>query len=284
MLSEDLAFFTDGHAHFAGQNAGDFFKDFDSGKSEALAACFCTNNMEEITQIAELAKQAEALFQNRHPAHNPKNIIFSAYGVHPLDLQNQPDRQLEDSMAILQQLARNRQIQAVGEAGFDFRNELFRQSEEKQCRLFEEHLEIAVNFSLPLVVHNVRGVQKLFEYAPQMKKLPGVILHCWGGTYAESMFLLGRGVNAWFGFGNNLLQGKKSAIECVQKLPLNRILPETDFPFVHGLPRGKTVCQIEAVKNVYAKISELLNIEQPELVQKTYCNFCSAFSSSGISS
>lgn len=288
MVSECFEFFADSHAHFAGQNADDFFINCGNAKNGILAAaCFCTNNIEENLQISKLAAQTEVCHKARHAPQSfniPENIIISAYGIHPLDLQSQTSLQIAGNLENLQNIARNKQIRAVGEIGFDFRNARLRQFEELQCRYFEEQLAIAEKFSLPLVVHSVRGTQKLFEYAPKLQKLPGVIFHCWGGTYAESQYLLGKGVNAWFGFGNNLLQGKKSAIEAAQKLPLNRILPETDFPFAGSAKCRNAVSQIEAVKTVYEKLSELLQIEQFELAQNLYCNFCSAFSSSGISS
>ena len=293
MNFENILNLSDAHSHFTSQKEIEFFFNLEKNKT-TFFTCFCANNIEENLQIEELKKNieklkpAEPIFQFEKvekEKNKAKNLIFSSFGVHPMDLQMQNIEKINANLKILQSLLVNKKINAIGEIGFDFRNAQFRNLKNFQRNIFEQQLELATNFNLPIIVHNVKAVQILFEYANKMQKLPSVVFHCWGGTIEESLYFIKKDVNAYFSFGNNLLQGKKASIECVKKLPKNCILAESDFPFVKNYQNEKnTICQIDAIKNVYKKLSEILKINEREIIQNIYCNFCNAFCNSGTSS
>jgi TatD DNase family protein len=134
-------------------------------------------------------------------------------------------------LALLERFAAGGRLAAVGEAGFDLYNPVFRETEKLQDELFTCHLETALKYSLPLVIHARRAMHKVFARAGELKKLPAVIFHSWPGTAGEGEALLRRGINAYFSFGAVILLNHKEARRCCASFPTERLLTETDAPY-----------------------------------------------------
>jgi TatD DNase family protein len=122
-------------------------------------------------------------------------------------------------------------LDAVGETGFDLYNDAFRKTEALQDELFRIHLETALRYGLPLVLHVRRAMHKVFEIGPELRKISGVIFHAWPGTPGEGEALLRRGINVFFSFGTPVLLNHKEARRCCASLPAERLLLETDAPW-----------------------------------------------------
>jgi TatD DNase family protein len=106
-----------------------------------------------------------------------------------------------ESLSVLDTLAAQKRLVAVGETGFDLYNAAFKETEGVQDELFAVHLETALRYDLPLVIHSRRAMHKVFAHAPALKKCKAVIFHSWSGTAGEGEALLKRGINAFFSFG-----------------------------------------------------------------------------------
>jgi TatD DNase family protein len=119
----------------------------------------------------------------------------------------------------------------VGESGFDLYNRSFQDTEAEQEALFAAQLEIALRYSLPLVLHIRKAMHKVFAHASSLKKLPAVVLHSYSGTFREAGDLLKRGVNAFYSFGTTLLLNHREAMRSCALLPAERLLLETDAPY-----------------------------------------------------
>ena len=137
----------------------------------------------------------------------------------------------EELLRLLDELAREGRLDAVGEAGFDLYNRDFRQTEALQDEIFTAHLETALAYGLPMVVHVRRAMHKVFAHAPSLKKLPALIFHSWPGSRGEASALLRRGINGFFSFGTAILKNHRQAAECAALLPAERLLLETDAPY-----------------------------------------------------
>lgn len=183
---------------------------------------------EELAFHRDLAQAA----RNDHAAP-----VYCAFGVHPQLLLEAPDK-IPTARACLESALGNGLLDAIGEVGLDAFGP-HRATLHDQMPLFLEQLDCAIHYRLPLVLHLRRASAELFSCTRALKKLPSLILHSSPLTLRESLSLLDRGVNAFFSFGTPLLKGKRSALEAVSMLPLERILLETDAPF-QGLGRGET--------------------------------------------
>ena len=167
--------------------------------------------------------QPEFELQRAAPA-----CVIQSYGMHP---QNAANENIKESADFLENLLIKNLITFVGEAGFDYFTQEFRDAAALQEEIFNIQLELALSYNVPLVIHCRKTNHKLFEYSKQLKKLPEVLFHSFMGPPVEAQSLLNRGINGYFSFGKQLLNGNKKAIACVRELPAERILAETDAPF-----------------------------------------------------
>jgi TatD DNase family protein len=200
------------------------------------AASSC--DLEEFTYIEELAKKA---------ALTNETALFPCFALHPqmpalineqLAMSNEQlggsDNHmwnLSDLISKLDVLASEKRLVAIGECGFDLYDEAFKKTEEEQGRIFAEHLETALKYGLPLVIHARRAMHKIFSFTKELVKCKAVVFHSWAGTLEEGESLLRRGVNVYFSFGNTIINGRKQSMRCCGSLPADRLLTETDAPF-----------------------------------------------------
>jgi TatD DNase family protein len=133
--------------------------------------------------------------------------------------------------SLLETLAEENRLDAIGETGFDRYNQAFRDTEAIQDELFTAHLELACAKGLPLVLHVRRAMHKVFAHVKALKKLPAVIFHSWSGTVGEGEALLRRGINAYFSFGAPILLNHHEAMRSCAHFPVDRLLLETDAPY-----------------------------------------------------
>jgi TatD DNase family protein len=137
----------------------------------------------------------------------------------------------EYGLGVLETLAAEGRLAAVGETGFDLFNAAFRETEKIQDQLFAAHLETALRYDLPLVIHVRRAMHKIFANSKALKKCRAVVFHSWPGTAGEGEALLRRGINVFFSFGTAIMLNHREAIRCCAVFPANRLLTETDAPF-----------------------------------------------------
>jgi TatD DNase family protein len=135
------------------------------------------------------------------------------------------------ALSLLETLAAEHRLDAVGETGFDLYHNAFRETEALQNDLFRAHVETAARYNLPLVLHVRRALHKVFLYSRELRKISAVILHSYPGTLGEGAALLRRGINVFFSFGTTILLNHKEARRCCAALPQERLLLETDAPW-----------------------------------------------------
>ncbi len=162
-------------------------------------------------------------------------------------------------------------INAIGEAGFDYFTPDFREKSQLQEEMWNIQLELAEQYKMPLVVHCRKANEKLFEYAPRLKKLPAVLFHSFMGSLVEANSLISREINCFFSFGKQMLNGNKKVIECLQKLPLENLLLETDAPF--QTLKGEEFTRAEEIERVYEAAAGLRKMRLEELSERLRENF-----------
>jgi TatD DNase family protein len=159
--------------------------------------------------------------------------VFPCFAIHPQMTAEMRDQRLEnkEQLEIIEKLAFEGRLAGIGECGYDLFNAAFKETEVVQDKLFSAHLEIALHYDLPVIIHVRRAMHKIFAAIKTLARCKAVIFHSWSGTFEEGNTLLRRGVNAYFSFGNTILNGHKKAKYCCSLFPAQRLLTETDAPF-----------------------------------------------------
>ena len=204
----------------------------------------------DFSGICSCRKIEEVEFVENFIAKNRETLskLKISFGIHP----QAPD---EKELKTLEKLIAEKRIAAVGEIGLDRFNEEFAATIDLQKKLFSAQLEIAEIAKLPVILHIRKAIPEIFEQIQELRKIEKVIFHSYSGTAAESESILNHGVNAFFSFGNALLNGHKKAVETVKILPEDRILTETDAPYQPK--KGENFSKPQDIFEIRKKINEI---------------------------
>ena len=162
---------------------------------------------------------------------NKYNYIYAACGIHPEEADKIPENYIE----ILKNLARNEKCVAIGEIGLDY---YWRQdNKEKQKELFENQIFLSKELDLPIIVHDREAHGDTLEILKKHK--PKGVLHCFSGSAEMAKEVLKLGM--YIGLGGALtFKNARKAVEVAELLPSDRLLLETDCPYMDPVPfRGK---------------------------------------------
>ena len=182
------------------------------------------------------------------------DTVIQSYGMHP---QNAGNENIKEAADFLEALLKDKDLAFIGEAGFDYFTDEFKENSGKQEEIWNIQLDLALEYNMPLVIHCRKANHKLFEYSKKLKKLPEVLFHSFMGPVAEAASLLNHNINAYFSFGKQLLNGNKKAIACLRELPSERLLAETDAPF--QFLKGEKYTAPEDIKRIYEEFDILLH-------------------------
>ena len=220
------------------------------------AASACTT--EELLYHAELSRNS--IVNNAAP-------LLPCFGIHPqwlsLNEENKEKAAITAQLETLNALAKEKQIAAIGECGFDLYSDEYKATEARQDEIFIEHIEAAVKYDLPLVLHVRRAMHKIFALVKKLEKCKAVIFHTWAGTLDEAQSLLRHGVNVYFSFGNVIMLNHKKAIQCCAQLPVERLLTETDAPYAPR--RGEEFSRYSDLQLILETMAKLRNEDVKEL-------------------
>lgn len=212
--------FFDTHAHYDDNG-------FDADRDELIASLSDAGVLFVIDPGCDLeSSRAAASLAKRYP------FFYYAAGFHPEELS----KFNEDDYSALCSLARGEKCVAVGEIGLDYYWDDTHKDEQKT--LFRRQIELALSLDKPVIVHDREAHGDSFEIVSDYKELRGVF-HCYSGSVEMAQELLRRG---WYlGFdGPITYKNARKALEVLEICPVDRILIETDSPYLSPVPmRGK---------------------------------------------
>ncbi|MDC0881527.1 TatD family hydrolase [Candidatus Marinimicrobia bacterium] len=189
--------------------------------------------------------------------------IFSTAGVHPHDTEGVAENYIDE----LYNLLNNKKVVAVGEIGLDYFKELSDISVQK--KIFAEQLELAQKINKPIVFHNRDSDDDIINTLSEFPNVYGVA-HCFSSTYDVAKKLIDMGF--YISFSGNLTFKNSHLPDVAKRLPIDRLLVETDSPFLSPVPhRGKTN-EPGRARFVADVLARLHNLSINEVAQITTTN------------
>lgn len=253
--------FIDSHCHLDRVKADDEFRHINdrvaytqkSGISHMLNVSIDLENWPSVIKIAE---------------DNPN--VYASVGVHPSDAHN-PELSVTD----LTDRAQHEKVIAIGETGLDYH--YGKDNKTNQQIVFRTHIQSAIESKLPLIIHTREAQADTIDILREenAQKIGG-IMHCFTENWHMAKKALDLGFYISFS-GIITFKNADSIREVAQKTPMDRILIETDSPYLAPMPfRGKPN-QPLYVKYVAEKMAEIKGLEVAEIAQKTSDNFARLF-------
>ena len=199
------------------------------------------------------------------------NEIYAAIGFHPGDLKEHTINDLK----YLENYLKEDKVIAIGEIGLDYywdKTEI-----NKQKNFFSEQLDIAIEYNLPVIIHTRESVADAIEIISQKKSesLKGQF-HCFSGNHQNLENIL-KLYNFYVSYCGNITYKNYKDTELVKNTPKERILFETDSPFLPPMPfRGK-INQPEYLIHTINKIAEIRQVDSAELIKIVYNNTLNLF-------
>ena len=198
-------------------------------------------------------------------------MIYGTYGIHPHEAKN--DKVTFD--LIIHEIQQNKKIIGIGETGLDF---YYNHSDkDAQIKSFEEHIKASIELKIPLIIHSRNAEKETFEIFNKYKDNNlKILMHCFTGSkeFAENLLKL----NAYFSASGIItFKNSQELQETFKFIPLDKILIETDSPYLAPVPiRGKQN-EPSFVKYTAEKLADIKLISKSELVKNTTKNFNSLF-------
>jgi TatD DNase family protein len=195
--------------------------------------------------------------------------VFCSAGVHPHDSQNVD----KDYIQQIELIMKSKKMIAIGEIGLDYFRNI--SSKKSQIKVFHELLQLADNIKKPIIFHNRDADKDIIDILSCYPNVIGVS-HCFSSTLSTAKKLLDMGY--YISFSGNLTF-KNSMLPSVAKhLPLNRLLVETDSPYLSPEPfRGKPN-EPGRTRYVAEKLAEIHNISFESIANQTTKNINKLFS------
>ncbi len=251
--------FVDSHCHI---NFDPLCQDIESlisrAKNNQVDYMLCVSvNLEDYPQIEKLAAQ----YGN----------VFSSVGVHP----NNTDCH-DPECAELVDLAQNPDVVAIGETGLDY----FRTQEGTpwQKRRFENHINAARESRKPLIIHSRSAANDTMDMLETLEAGDcGGVMHCFSEDWATARRALEIGFYISFS-GIVTFRNAESLREVARKTPMDRMLIETDCPYLAPVPHRGKVNEPSFVRHTAEHLSDFLSVPLADLAERTTDNFFRLFS------
>ncbi len=197
--------------------------------------------------------------------------LYHAVGVAPSEVTNPGP----DYAATIEKYLELPNVVAVGETGLDYYKQFG--DKRKQIELFITQLEIAQKHNLPVIIHNRDAGRDVYDVLTERLPDSGAILHCYSEDAEYAQKCLDK--NIWFSFAGNLTyRNARNLHETVMNIPVDRILIETESPFmIPAEYREKKRTMPAYLPSTANFLAEMLDMDLEELSEQLWKNSCKAF-------
>jgi len=162
------------------------------------------------------------------------DIIYAGVGIHP----HEASKVEENYLDLLGTMAQNKKVVVIGEIGLDYYYDF--SPRDIQKKRFIEQIELAAELKLPIIIHNRDSHEDMLNILRDYKDLiNGGVMHCFSGSWEMAKIVLDLGLYISLG-GPVTFKNAKRPVDIAQNVPLDRLLIETDSPYLTPVPyRGK---------------------------------------------
>jgi len=183
------------------------------------------------------------------------DYLYPAIGIHP----QSPSEKMENLEKII-----TKDVIAIGECGLDYSDDNY--DEKKQIINFRKQIELAKKYKLPLIIHARKAVDEVIEILKKYKNISGVF-HCYAGGNKRIKKVIELGQNWYFGIDGNLTY-EDGLVDVVKNIPKDRLILETDCPYLTPIPFRGQENKPAYVKYVYQKLAEIweMSFEETEKI------------------
>ena len=237
----------DSHAHYNDES-------FD-GDREAVIEMLRQNG---VVGVVNIGCNLEAARQCIDLAHSHPGFFHTTVGIHPEDAGKLPTEWL----GTIETLAEDETVCAIGEIGLDYHYD-DAPSREDQITVFEAQLQLAQKLELPVVIHSRDATEDTMTLLRKYR--PSGVVHCFSGSAETAREIIRLGMYVGF-TGVVTFPNARKAKEAAAAIPLDRILLETDCPYMAPVPfRGKRSTS-DMIAYTAAAIAEIRGITTQEVV------------------
>ena len=192
--------------------------------------------------------------------------VYAALGIHPESIIEEDAStntrfggDWAAELAAIKPLFDHPKAVAVGECGLDYHWPI---PKEAQLELFEAHLKLALELDKPIIVHDRKAHADVYALLKQYK--PKGVVHCFSGSAEDALMLAEQGM--YIGFGGALtFKGAKRAVKAAAALPLERILLETDCPYMAPEPCRGRRCDAGLIAHTGEFLAEVRGVD-PDVI------------------
>ena len=200
------------------------------------------------------------------------DFIYAAIGFHPTDVFNVSDEDYEETMS----LVNHPKVVAIGEIGLDYHWVKEKEKQEIQKEWFIKQIEFANEHHKPISIHNREAFKDCLDILKEHRPLYGGVMHCYSGSVEllQDVFDLGLyiGLDGPLTFTN-----AKTPKEVCEVAPLDRILTETDSPYLSPHPLRGTVNEPKNIALVVDEITRIKGISKKHVMDVCYNNALKLF-------
>lgn len=240
----------DTHAHFDDEQ-------FDNDRDDVLSS-LSSYGVTNIVNVGADLKGSEASVKlaEKYP------FVYATVGVHPSETENMSEQDIQT----LKELASHPKVRAIGEIGLDY-HYTDNAPPEVQRKWFIRQLELAKELDMPVVIHDRDSKGECLEILKKMNISNGVV-HCFSGSAETAQEILKLGMMISF-TGVLTFKNARRAVEACASIPIERIMIETDTPYMSPEPHRGERNFSGYVEFVARKIAEIKNMSFEDIAKIT---------------
>ena len=242
----------DTHSHYADSA-------FDGDRDELLAAL-----PDKGVRFAVLAGSSMQDSAENVALAQKYGYIYAAVGVHPESVDETPSDYREKLTELVKS---SEKVRAIGEIGLDYHYENY--DRDKQILFFRQQLELARELSLPVIVHSRNASEDTLDILKEYR--PTGVVHCFSGSAEVAREVIKLGM--YIGFTGVLtFKNAKKALHALEVVPLDRLLLETDCPYMAPEPLRGRRCDSSMICYTAEKAAQIKGVSTQELLDITCRN------------
>jgi len=227
---------------------------YSTEKVEEIVSSLFLNNIEKVITVGY---DTESSLKSVELSEKYDNVC-AVVGIHP----SSP----EEDISFLKDLTKNKKVLAIGEIGLDYHYPNF--NKELQIDTFISQIKLAYSLKLPIVIHLRDAYEDMLNILKEYKEylVYGAVVHCYSGSLEYAKELLNLGLYISF-TGVITFNNAKKSIEVIKNIPLDKIMIETDCPYLAPEPYRGKLNEPKFVNLVFDKICEVRKIDRESLTQ-----------------